>query len=77
MKSKNLISLLLTTLFMVSCTNEMDELVKDSSENVSENLPLTRSCSNDTIDWGELVCLEETEELLNLKRRYRVFFNSK
>ena len=45
MKSKNLISLLLTTLFMVSCTNEMDELVKDSSENVSENLPLTRSCS--------------------------------
>ena len=35
MKSKNLISLLLTTLFMVSCTNEMDELVKDSSENVS------------------------------------------
>lgn len=70
MKSKNLISLLLTTLFMVSCTNEMDELVKDSSENVSENLPLTRSCSNDTTDWGELVCLEETEELLNLKRRY-------
>ncbi len=55
---------------MVSCTNEMDELVKDSSENVSENLPLTCSCSNDTIDWGELVCLEETEELLNLKRRY-------
>lgn len=68
MKPKFLMSLLLASLFTVSCTNEMDEdeFLKNSSENIS----LTRSCSNDTLDLGELVCLEETEEFLNLKRSY-------
>lgn len=68
MKPKFLMSLLLASLFTVSCTNEMDEdeFLKNSSENIS----LTRSCLNDTLDLGELVCLEETEEFLNLKRSY-------
>lgn len=69
MKSK-ILMLLLTASLVASCTNGMDEFIEDSSKNVSDNLPLTRSCTNDTINLGELTSLEETEELLDLKKRY-------
>lgn len=62
MKSK-ISMLLFVAAFAAACTNEMEEFAKDSFENVPENASLTRSCLSDTIDLGELVSLEETEEL--------------
>ena len=74
---KSRISMLLfVATFAVACTNEMEEFAKDSFKNVPENASLTRSCSGDTIDLGELVSLEETEEQKDLKARYEKMYSS-
>lgn len=68
--------LLFVAAFAAACTNEMEEFAKDSFENVPENASLTRSCLSDTIDLGELVSLEETEELKELKARYEKMYSN-
>lgn len=75
MKSK-ISMLLFVAAFAAACTNEMEEFAKDSFENVPENASLTRSCLSDTIDLGELVSLEETEELKELKARYEKMYSN-
>lgn len=71
MKSK-ISMLLFVAAFAAACTNEMEESA--NFENVPENASLTRSCPGDTIDLGELVSLEETEELQELKARYEKMY---
>ena len=75
MKSK-ISMLLFVAAFAAACTNEMEEFAKDSFENVPENASLTRSCLSDTIDLGELVSLEETEELKELRARYEKMYSN-
>lgn len=53
---------------MVSCTNETEDVLQDTSIELKEELNCTRSSICDTVDCGELVRLEQTEELLGLKR---------
>lgn len=66
MKNKGLF-ILLTAAFMTACSDEMEYIYDDASKNVSM---ATRSSANDSVDLGELVCLEETDELRALKKWY-------
>lgn len=66
--------LLFVAAFAAACTNEMEESA--NLENVPANASLTRSCPGDTIDLGELVSLEETEELQELKARYEKMYSN-
>lgn len=68
---KKIMLFVLTAMIMASCTNEMGELFAgDSPKSASEALLTTRSCSSDTVDLGELVCLEDTGEIPALRRLY-------
>ena len=66
MKNKGLF-ILLTAAFMTACSDEMEYIYDDASKNVSM---ATRSSANDSVDLGELICLEETDELRALKKWY-------
>lgn len=65
MKSKYLI-LSLAAFFMAACSNEVEDI---SSVDISTN-PVSRSCTVDSCGLGELVSLEETDELRFLKQLY-------
>lgn len=62
---KKSFTLLCVAAFMVACSNEMEDVC--TSKDASVNLA-SRACLSDSSKLGELVNLEETEELRNLKQ---------